>query len=178
MQLPEKQIVYYNTIRAENFIENLQDLWETNSFGLVKLEQHIKQDWLYYAVQMCNDRLPPKLPTLSETLRDTFGPDKSISFALFQVTFSKHLTIKNKKCHLNQLYFIFQEYNLFNENIELVRRHLENLEKYILLNTEMFPNEWKKIALSLQSQRVPDEWETASSRPSIHTLKSWIKCSF
>jgi hypothetical protein len=48
------------------------------------------------------------------------------------------------------------------------------LQKYLLMETELFPDEWRKIAFTLQFQRIPDEWETASSRPVIHTLKSWI----
>ncbi len=64
---------------------------------------------------------------------------------------------------------------LFNQNLRMVHDHLRNLEKYLLLNTTLFPREWKPIALSLQSQRVPDEWEHPNCRPSIHTLKSWIK---
>ena len=62
--------------------------------------------------------------------------------------------------------------------MSLVRNHLENLQKYILLDTQIFPIEWKTIGLSLQSQRVPDEWEAANCRPSIHNLKSWIKCNY
>jgi hypothetical protein len=64
---------------------------------------------------------------------------------------------------------------MFNQNLRMVQEHLRNLEKYLLLNTQLFPREWKSIALSLQSQRVPDEWEHPNCRPSIHTLKSWIK---
>jgi hypothetical protein len=72
--------------------------------------------------------------------------------------------------------FVLKECKLFNENMEMVKHHLKNIEKYLLLNTQLFPKEWKNIAFSLQSQRVPDEWEHPSCRPSIHTLKSWIKC--
>lgn len=60
--------------------------------------------------------------------------------------------------------------------MELVRDHLKNVEKYLLLNTELFPREWKPIALALQLQRVPEPWEHPNCRPSIHTLQSWIKC--
>ena len=38
----------------------------------------------------------------------------------------------------------------------------------------LFPQEWKNIALTLQLQRIPNEWDTASFRPVAHTLKSWI----
>lgn len=102
---------------------------------------------------MCYDRLPPKLSLISDSLCQ-FGPNQSIAFSLYQ------------------------EYNLFNENMILVRHHLENLEKYILYNTQIFPEEWKHIALTLQSQRVPDEWEITNCRPSTHTLKSWIESQF
>lgn len=32
------------------------------------------------------------------------------------------------------------------------------------------------MALTLQLQRVPDDWEAASARPCLHTLKTWINC--
>lgn len=99
---------------------------------------------------MCTDRLPGKLPNMNQD-RLEFMPTNSVAFALCE------------------------EYNSFNDNISLVKGHLENLEKFILFNTQIFPVEWKQIALTLQSQRVPDEWESAWCRPSIHTLKSWVK---
>lgn len=99
---------------------------------------------------MCHDRLPSKLPNISEKHIE-FSPENSVTFALYQ------------------------EYNLYNNNISLVKAHLENIEKFILYNTDIFPAEWKSIALTLQSQRVPSAWETACCRPSTHTLKSWIK---
>ena len=61
--------------------------------------------------------------------------------------------------------------------MKTVQYHLKNIEKFLLLNTQLFPKEWKSIALSLQSQRVPEQWENESSRPSVRTLKSWIKCN-
>ena len=87
LQLHEQQLVYYNTIKAENFIESLQDLWETNTVNTIKLEQDIQQDWLHYAIKMCTDKLPPKLPQLNENALD-FGPEKSVAFALYQVNIS------------------------------------------------------------------------------------------
>lgn len=57
----------------------------------------------------------------------------------------------------------------------MVKSQLKNVEKYLLLNTQLFPREWKPIALSLQLQRVPESWEHPNCRPSIHTLQSWIK---
>lgn len=102
---------------------------------------------------MCHDRLPPSLPNISDKHIE-FSPDNSVTFALYQ------------------------EYNLYNENISLVKVHLENIEKFILYNTDIFPAEWKSIALTLQSQRVPNAWETACCRPSTHTLKSWIKAQY
>ena len=67
---------------------------------------------------------------------------------------------------------------MFNENMDLIIGHLRNLEKHLLLNTKLFPTEWKKIALVLQYQRVPDEWESENARPSIHILKTWIQGFF
>lgn len=46
----------------------------------------------------------------------------------------------------------------------------------MLTNTQLFPNEWKNIALSLQLQKVPEEWRSNISRTSIHSLHSWISC--
>ena len=81
---------------------------------------------------MCYDRLPIKLPIISDSIATQFSSDSSIAFALYQ------------------------EYQLFNEHITLVRSHLETLSKYILYNTQIFPVEWKQIAFTLQSQRVPE----------------------
>jgi hypothetical protein len=57
----------------------------------------------------------------------------------------------------------------------LVKSDLSALEKYLLTNRKLYPTEWKRVALPLQCQRVPDKWETPWCRPSIHTLKSWLK---
>lgn len=102
---------------------------------------------------MCHDRLPSKLPNISDKHIE-FCPENSVTFALYQ------------------------EYNLYNNNISLVKAHLENIEKFILFKIDIFPAEWKSIALTLQSQRVPSAWETACCRPSTHTLKSWIKAQY
>lgn len=45
IQLNEKHLMYYNTIRAENFIDNLEKLWETNNNRSIKLDEEIQQDW-------------------------------------------------------------------------------------------------------------------------------------
>ena len=151
LQLHSKQIIHYNSIRAEDFIQNLERLWETNSkITEVKLTTEIEPDWLNYSIKLCNDKLPPLLSDLGRNPFE-FKPENAINF------------------------FIYQEYELFNKTMRMVRDHLKNLEKYLLLNTQLFPREWKTIALSLQSQRVPEEWEHQNCRPSIHTLKSWIK---
>jgi hypothetical protein len=151
LQLHEQQIIYYNNIRAEDFIEKLQDLWESNTINSIKLSDELQQDWLYYSIKLCNEKLPGFLPKLHDDKYIEFKPDNAVAFA------------------------IYREYNLFNENMRLVKNHLKNIEKYLLLNTQLFPSEWKDIALTLQSQRVPDQWEHTNCRPSIHTLKSWIQ---
>lgn len=84
LQLHEKQIIYYSTIRAEDFIENLEKLWESSSNNVPKLNNELEQDWLYYSIKLCNDKLPPLLPKINEKAFD-FGPENSISFALYQV---------------------------------------------------------------------------------------------
>ncbi|CAF0814108.1 unnamed protein product [Brachionus calyciflorus] len=150
LQLHDELIKYYNTIRAEAFIENLEKLWETSSNNVPKLNDDLDQDWLFYSIKLCNDKLPPLLPKIDET-KLSLDPGHSIAFA------------------------IYQEYKLFNRNMKIIQYHLKNIEKFLLLNTQLFPREWKSIALSLQSQRVPVQWENESSRPSVRTLKSWIK---
>ena len=45
LQLHPKQIIQYNTIRAEEFIGDLQELWETSTNKSIKLEEEIQQDW-------------------------------------------------------------------------------------------------------------------------------------
>ena len=150
LQLHEEAIMYYNTIRAEEFIENLQQLWEASSTNLIKLNDDLEQDWLYFSIKMCYEQLPSKLPLFNEKIID-LKTENSIAYAFYQ------------------------EYKLFNDTLDMVKYHLKMIEKYLLLNTHLFPNEFKKIALSLQSQRVPFEWEHPTCRPSIHSLKSWIK---
>lgn len=63
---------------------------------------------------------------------------------------------------------------MFNKKMKIIYSDLKNMEKYLLLNTQLFPREWKNIALSLQSQRVPEKWEYETARPSVRPLKSWI----
>ena len=150
LQIHEQAIMYYNTIRAEEFIENLQSLWETSSNRQIRLNDELEQDWLFFSIKMCYEQLPSKLPILNDKLIE-IKSDNSIAFAFYQ------------------------EYKIFNETMDMVRHHLKMIEKYLLLNTKLFPSEFKSIALSLQSQRVPFEWEHPSCRPSIHSLKSWIK---
>jgi hypothetical protein len=132
----------------------LEKLWDTNATNIeIRLTNEIEPDWLFYAIKLCNDKLPPMLQLLNNNESKyiiEIKPENSIAFA------------------------IYQECLFYNENMKLVREHLKNLEKYLLLNTQLFPKEWKSIALSLQSQRVPEEWEHFNCRPSIHTLKSWI----
>ena len=85
LQLHSKQIAFYQTIRAENFIEELQQLWDTSSGAKPKLENEIQQDWLHYAIQMCNDKLPANLPELVQV--PEFAAENAIAFALYQVTY-------------------------------------------------------------------------------------------
>jgi len=150
LQIHEQAMMYYNTIRAEEFIEKLQNLWETSSNNQIKLNDELEQDWLYFSIKMCYEQLPSKLPAFNDKLMD-LKSDNSIAFSFYQ------------------------EYKIFNETMDMVKDHLKMIEKYLLLNTRLFPSEFKSIALSLQSQRVPFEWEHPSCRPSIHSLKSWIK---
>jgi hypothetical protein len=150
LQIHDQAMMYYNTIRAEEFIEKLQNLWETSSNNQVKLNDELEQDWLYFSIKMCYEQLPSKLPAFNDKLVD-LKSDNSIAFSFYQ------------------------EYKIFNETMDMVKDHLKMIEKYLLLNTRLFPSEFKNIALSLQSQRVPFEWEHPSCRPSIHSLKSWIK---
>jgi hypothetical protein len=65
IQLHEKEINYYNMIRAEGFIDTLQDLWESNSKEHVRLDTHIQPDWLNFALKLCRDKLPSKLPEIN-----------------------------------------------------------------------------------------------------------------
>ncbi|RNA04920.1 dynein beta ciliary-like, partial [Brachionus plicatilis] len=153
LQLHNELIKFYNTIRAENFIENLEQLWETNSSNVPKLNEELDQDCLYYSIKLCNEKLPPLLPKLDKS-ELKFDPSNSVAFA------------------------IFKEYNIFNEQMKFINSDLKNIEKYLLLNTQLFPKEWKNIALSLQSQRVPEKWEHESTRPSVRPLKSWIAHNF
>ena len=86
LQLHEKQIIYFNKIRAEDFIEKLQELWETSSSNLIKLNDELEQDWLYFAIKMCYEKLPGKLPNIDESMIE-FKAENSVEFALYQVIF-------------------------------------------------------------------------------------------
>lgn len=88
LQLHDELIKYYNTIRAENFIENLEHLWESGSNNVPKLNEELDQDWLYYSIKLCNEKLPPSLPTL-DNAELNFDPSNSVSFALYKVNFKK-----------------------------------------------------------------------------------------
>lgn len=147
LQLHKSQIIHYNTIRAEDFIYNLERLWESNPATEVRLSVEIEPDWLYYAIKLCYDKLPPLLPEFD----NLFKPENSTVYA------------------------IYHECNVFNSNMKMIQDHLSNLENFILMKTELFPQEWKTIALSLQCQRVPEIWEHPNCRPSVHSLKSWIQ---
>ncbi len=87
LQLHEKDLMYANLIRSENFMETLQQLWDTNDTSNPKLDTEISQDWLHFALQMCRDRLPPLLPAITQPFAQQFAPNTSISFALYQVNF-------------------------------------------------------------------------------------------
>lgn len=90
LNLHPELIKYYNTIRAENFIENLENLWETNTSNVPKLNEELDQDWLYYSIKLCNEKLPPLLPKLDKSELN-FHPDDSVSFALFKVDLKKYI---------------------------------------------------------------------------------------
>lgn len=86
LQLHEKHIKYYSTLRAEEFIENLENLWENSTNNTTKLNDELDQDCLYYAIKLCNDKLPPLLPKINENLIE-IRVESSISFAMIQVVF-------------------------------------------------------------------------------------------
>lgn len=90
LNLHPELIKYYNTIRAENFIENLEHVWEENTSNVPKLNEELNQDWLYYSIKLCNEKLPPLLPKLNK-LELNFHPNDSVSFALFKVNSCKYL---------------------------------------------------------------------------------------
>ena len=94
LQLHEKQIIYFNKIRAEDFIEKLQELWETSSNNLIKLNDELEQDWLYFAIKMCYEKLPSKLPNIDESMIE-FKAENSVEFALYQVSFILTEKIRN-----------------------------------------------------------------------------------
>lgn len=84
LQLHEKHIKYYSTLRAEEFIENLENLWDNSTNNSAKLNNELDQDCLYYAIKLCNDKLPPLLTKINENLIDV-RVHSSISFAIIQV---------------------------------------------------------------------------------------------
>lgn len=88
LQLHEKHLKYYSTLRAEEFIENLENLWENSTNNVAKLNDELDQDCLYYAIKLCNDKLPQMLPKIDEHLVD-IRVESSVSFAILQVLFLK-----------------------------------------------------------------------------------------
>lgn len=49
-----------------------------------KFGEDLDQDCLYYAIKLCNDKLPPKLPEV-DTSRLEIAAQSAISFAILQV---------------------------------------------------------------------------------------------
>lgn len=84
LELHEKQIFYYSTLRAEEFIENLENLWENSTNNVVKLSDDLDQDCLYYSIKLCYDKLPQMLPKINENLFEITS-ECSISFVILQV---------------------------------------------------------------------------------------------
>jgi hypothetical protein len=85
LQLHDKQIIHYDSIRAEDFIFNLERLWETNTANNeVKLTTEIEPDWLFYSIKLCIDKLPPLLSLPAESPFE-FKPENAIAFAIYQV---------------------------------------------------------------------------------------------
>jgi hypothetical protein len=61
----------------------------------------------------------------------------------------------------------------------MIQSHLATIERYLLINTDLFPSEWKNIAYKLQYQRVPEEWEKSEkNHSSINMLEHWIDGRF
>ena len=83
----EKQVIYYNTIRAEEFIENLQVLWDNSSLNSsVNLVDEIQADWLHFAIKMCQEKLPIKLAVSGHQSSFELKIENSVAFALYQVS--------------------------------------------------------------------------------------------
>ncbi len=60
---------------------------------------------------------------------------------------------------------------MYNDQFKIVSNHLNEFQKYLLMETEMFPDEWRKIAFTLQFQRIPDEYQIfISNIPVISNL--------
>lgn len=110
LQLHDKQIDYYSTLRAEDFIENLEKLWETSSRNIPKLTNDLDQDWLYYAIKLCNDKLPPPLPKIDENSLE-FTPINSVSFSLYQVELQSNKRIKSNGNFNNFMFFLLRSVN-------------------------------------------------------------------
>jgi len=147
LQLHDKLINQFSKLKAEEFIENLQQLWDINSSGSnSNLASEIKPDVLNFAIRKCRENLPPYLK----------------------------LNILQKSSINALISTLNEEFIEFNQKLRIINNHLSDLEKYLLTNTQLFPIEWKNIALSLQLQRVPQEWGSTLSRTSIHSLMSWI----
>jgi hypothetical protein len=82
--LHEKLLSHYSVIRAENFIQNLELLWEASESKSAssRLEEYLQADWLQFSLRMCVDKLPSSLSL------DSYQPNPEsswISFALYQV---------------------------------------------------------------------------------------------
>lgn len=148
LQLHETIIMNHNTLRSEEFSENMLKLWD-NSIECKSLSNIIKPDYLHFSIRSCKEKLPPALKIIE--LKEF---NDSVSLALYE------------------------ECVAYNNYIQLIQNHLKEVEKYILVNTNLFPVEWKNMALTLQLQRVPNEWVVSTSWPCVHSLKSWINCNF
>jgi hypothetical protein len=146
MQLHESIIMNYNTLKSEEFNENMLKLWD-NNIESKSLINTIKPDYLHFSIRSCKEKLPPTLK-----IHELKGFHDCVSLALYEECIS------------------------YNNYIELIQIHLREIEKYVLVDINLFPIEWKNMALTLQLQRVPNEWVTSTSWPCVHSLKSWINC--
>lgn len=86
LQIHESLIQKYSTLRAEEFLDELQRLWDVGLNSQSQTVDEIKPDYLYFSLKMCKEKLPPLLD-LTENILAEISVENLVAFALYQVNF-------------------------------------------------------------------------------------------
>ena len=84
MQIHDLVLNHYKTLKAEDFIEEFQKLWDASFSGHKNIyNEQIKPDLLYFSIKMCKEKLPPLLEIPKKI---DFMPENFLAFVLYEVS--------------------------------------------------------------------------------------------